>query len=664
MKKPITVVAATALIATTIAAVAGGSAAQADSAHAGGRGPAVMALSDSVAPFATPNRVIGEVTGSQKLTIQVWLKQRTAAAGNFATAVSTPGNRAYGRYLSPGGYAARFGATAAQAARVESWLRSSGFTGVAADAGRDYVQATASVPAIDAAFRTQLKYYRPSSQYNAGPYALRSNSQPVWLPSTVAASVIGVTGLDNAAPTRTYARPGSPAAPAAARAPRSGGKPISFPCSQYYGQHYALRLPRQYGTINFPTVICGYSATQLRRGYGYSSRDTGRGVTIALVELGLAPDMFQTLQDYAAVNGIQAPSPRRYAELSIGRGSACGDPFNLEEQLDVESSYDMAPLANQLVVGGDSCDNGFYGLQGLFDADTAILNGVGNHPLASIASNSWESFDEAEPADILRIENAYLVRAAAEGVGMYFSAGDSSGVLTPSDNPFATAVGGTTLGIGGTAARLFETGWSTQISSDINNRWVSQGEQGAGGGGPSLLWAQPAYQRGVVPKALATAFGSRGGLVRSVPDISAVADPFTGLAVGLLSFNNQGVPIGFSEEAVGGTSLASPVVAGMVADAQQGRRPFGFINPLLYRLAGTSAIHDVLPITSRASARDRGVACDTAMCGALSLTQFDDQSYSMQFYTGQVTRPGYDTMTGIGTPNGLAFINALRRLGR
>ncbi len=657
MRRPFTVVAAAALAASTIAAVAGGSA-QADAAHAAGHGPAITTLSDSVAPFATTESAIGAVAGSSQLTIQVWLKQRTGAAESYATAVSTPGSAAFGRFLSPSAYQARFGATSAQAGSVESWLKSSGFTGVAADAGRDYVQATAPARVIDAAFRTQLRYYRPSSEFNAGPYALRANSRAVSLPASVAASVIGVTGLDNAAPRMMYVKPRNPAATSAA----PGGQPISFPCSQYYGQHYAHKLPRQFGAVNFPTVICGYSAGQIRRAYGYSSRSTGKGVTIALVELGLTADMFQTLADYASVNRIQPPSPGRYAELSIGRGSACGDPFNLEEQLDVESSYDVAPLANQIVVGGDSCDNGFFGLQGLFDADTSILNGVGNHPLASIASNSWESFDESEPVNIAGVENAFLVRSAAEGVGMYFSAGDSSGVLTPSDNPFATAVGGTTLGVGNTDARLFETGWSTDISEDVRGKWISQGEQSATGGGPSQIWAQPAYQRGVVPSFLAKAFGNRGGRIRAVPDISAVGDPFTGFAVGLLSFDKSGQPNGFFEIPIGGTSLASPVVAGMVAAAQQGHRPFGFINPALYKLAGTTALHDPRPVTAATPARYHGVACDVAMCGLLSLTTFDDQSFSMLFYTGQVTRVGYDTMTGVGTPNGQTFIKALRKL--
>ena len=385
-------------------------------------------------------------------------------------------------------------------------------------------------------------------------------------------------------------------------------------------------------------------------------------MTIALVEIGLAPDMLETLQDYTRVNRIESPSAGRYEELSLGRGSACGDEFNVEEQLDVESSYDMAPLANQLVVGGDSCNDGFYGLQALFDADTAILNGVGGHPLAQIASNSWEGNDESQPLNLVSIEHAYLLRAAAEGVSMLFSAGDGSGVLTPSSDPYATAVGGTTLGIGRKDPRLFETGWSTGLSFDVRNRWVLEGEAYASGGGQSLLWAQPGYQRGVVPSSLAKAPGNRAGLVRALPDISADADPSTGMAVGLLNFNAKGVVTGYVEQPVGGTSLAAPLVAGLVADAEQYRRPFGFLNWGLYRLTGTHAVNDALPITGKSPSRYRGAACDEADCGALSYFPFDVQSWSMAGYTGQVTRTGYDTMTGIGTPNGQNFVYALRRI--
>ena len=82
-------------------------------------------------------------------------------------------------------------------------------------------------------------------------------------------------------------------------------------------------------------------------------------------------------------------------------------------------------------------------------------------------------------------------------------------MLTPSSDPYATAVGGTTLGIGRKDPRLFETGWSTGSVVDVSNKWVFQGEACASGGGPSLLWAQPGYQRGVVPDSLAKAPGNR-----------------------------------------------------------------------------------------------------------------------------------------------------------
>jgi subtilase family serine protease len=616
--------------------------------------PSITALPQSTAPFTTHSRVIGNVAGSQKLTIQVWLKPRLAAAQQYADAVSTPGTRLYQHYLSPDAYASRFGATAKSAGAVEKWLQSKGFTGVHTVAQRQYVRATAAVSDIEAALHTTLKLYASSKAVNAGRYQLRANSSAVKVPASLSSSVIGVTGLDNASAIIPLARPTSnKAGTAAAKAPH-------FPCSGYYGQHVIKHLPKEGHRTSFPTEVCGYDAAQLRAGYGANFKNTGKGQTIALVELGLTPEMFQTLKDYAARNHMPHPHASHYAELSLGPGT-CGDPFDIEEQLDVESSYDVAPGANQLVVGGDACNNGDEGLQGLFDADVAVLGGNGHRPLATIASNSWESSDEAQPAIFDNIENSYLVRSVAEGVGMYFSAGDGSGVEMPSSDPNDTAVGGTTLGIGKHHKRLFETGWSTSLSFIINKKWFLVGEQGASGGGPSILWAQPRYQRGKVPHKLAVAPGNRPGLIRSVPDVSADADPYTGMAVGFLNITPKKTT--YFQEDFGGTSLASPLVAGMVTAAQQGqRRAFGNINPILYRLLGTKALNDTLPVTKHTPGLFRGVVCDQYTCGIELLTQFDVQSYNMEGYTGQVTLKGYDNMTGVGTPRGQRFIAALRRL--
>ena len=624
--------------------------------------PALARIPGSAVPFTSHLRAAGTVAASQKLSVQVWLRPRVAAARSFAAAASTPGSASFHQYLSPKAYAARFGAPAAEAASVESWLRSAGFTGVKASPLRSYVRATGAASAIDAAFHTTLRRYHATAAVNAGPYQLRANSTPVSIPASLSGKVLGVTGLDNAAPLLPLQRP-SATAVGKKTPPLAANKVKSVPCSYYYGEHVVHGLPGQFGTTSFPTDNCGYSGTQFRKAYGATAAISGTGQTTALVELGLTSDMFLTLKDYARKNGVPAPSASRYTELSLGRGSACGDPFDVEEQLDVEASYDMAPGASQLVVGGDSCNNGDSGLQGLFNADLAVL-GTGSHPLATVASNSWGSGDESQPAAITNVEDAILVQAAAEGVGMYFSSGDGSGVFEPASDPNAIAVGGTTLGIGKGGSRLFETGWSDGISLLSGKHWVFLGETGAAGGGPSLLWTEPAYQDSVVPPALTVPPGDRGGAVRSVPDISADADPFTGFAVGYLTFHKKHhKPPTYSQFPVGGTSESAPLVAGMVSAAQQGQATsFGFVNPALYQLAGSSALNDTLPVTSSSPAGYRGVACSPHDCGIWALTTFDDQSSKMFGYSGQVTLPGYDNMSGIGTPAGQAFISGLRSI--
>ena len=384
--------------------------------------------------------------------------------------MSTPGSALFRHFLSPAAYTARFGASPAAARQAEIWLRAEGFTGIAADSGRTYVRATAPVSKINAAFRVRLQTYRPSASANDGSGAAARQQ-----PRGVAARLAGRRGAGGDRPGQRRADlPGREGGRAAGRLrERSRQRPAHGPkvaCSHYYGQHMATGLPKHFGVTSFPTFVCGYSAPQMRAAYGANWVNTGKGQTIALVEQGLTRNMFGTLQDYAKANHMPAPSPERYAQLSLGENT-CGDPFNIEEQLDVESSYDMAPGANQLVVGGDSCDTAEDGNQSVYDADIVILDGASGHPLATVASNSWESGTESQPLSQTNLVHAYLMRAAAEGVGMYFSAGDGSGVLEPSIDPYAIAVGGTTLGIGQTGQRLFETGWSTGISQLKNNAW-------------------------------------------------------------------------------------------------------------------------------------------------------------------------------------------------
>jgi subtilase family serine protease len=124
-------------------------------------GPGRIPLPGSAVPFTSHAPVTGHVAGDQRLAVQLWLKPDTAAAQRYAAAAATPGSVLFHQYLSPAGYAARFAATKAAASAVESWLRSEGFTGIAADSGRAYVRATAPVATINAAFGIRLTLYRP-----------------------------------------------------------------------------------------------------------------------------------------------------------------------------------------------------------------------------------------------------------------------------------------------------------------------------------------------------------------------------------------------------------------------------------------------------------------------------------------------------------------------
>ena len=436
-------------------------------------------------------------------------------------------------------------------------------------------------------------------------------------------------------------------------------------CSSYYGQHVQTGLPAYRGATSYPTALCGYDGAQLRQAYGMNSTNTGAGQTIALIEIGSPYKMEQTLRKWAASGGLPAPKPSNYSELVLGRGNDCFNEFDIEEQLDVEASYAMAPGAKQLLIGGDSCETKLEGVQALFDADLAVVDGTGSAPLASMTSNSWGiTGGETFPAVYSSVAHSILLRAAAEGVGMYYSSGDNPGISLPADDPYAMAVGGTSLGLGKTGQRLFETGWSneTLIENNKGTGYIDEGiGRSAAGGGTSLLWKEPAYQHGVVPKSMTTPGSGTVSGLRAMPDISALADAYTGITQAITEPGKHGDV--YSVFPDGGTSLAAPLVAGIVAAAQQGGpSSFGFLNPVFYKLAGTSALHDTLPVTASSPASQSAVFCPESneLCFGNSLETFDSQN---RMYTDQVTAKGYDTMTGVGTPNGQVFIAALRRLG-
>ena len=143
----------------------------------------------------------------------------------------------------------------------------------------------------------------------------------------------------------------------------------------------------------------------------------------------------------------------------------------------------------------------------------AALNWVVDHHVAQIVSNSYGDLGEDLPADQIALERAIFIQAACEGIGLYFSSGDNGdevdtlGYATtdnPASSPWVTAVGGTSLGVGATNNYLFETSWGTtkSVLTDDGGAWDPTPPGNwiyGGGGGTSHIFAEPWYQRRVVP---------------------------------------------------------------------------------------------------------------------------------------------------------------------
>jgi subtilase family serine protease len=612
-------------------------------AAATGGGAAYAAVPGSVAVAATSRAEVGQAAQTQQLTIHVWLKPNLAGAARYAEAVATPGSATFHHYLSPAAYTNRFGASADAATAVRNWLVKKGFTSVRTESQRSYVTATGSVSNVESSFRVQINEYRSAS----GQF--QSNDRDISVPKSLAKDVLSVTGLNNSQPKPLHTK--ARMLPQAATADTS--------CSQYWAQRTQTVTPKFKGQTSYTKTNCGYTAAQLRAVYGMNTTNVGTGQRIALIEVGTPYEMFKTLTQYASVNGLPAPRSTQYQELVLGKGDQCGNPFDIEEQLDSEAAYTMAPDADQLLIGGDGCNFKLEGVQPLFDAQSVVLAGNGSAPLASIESNSWGlTGGETFPQVYQTTAHAIMLRAAAEGVTMIMSSGDDPGVQVPGNDPFALVVGGTTLGIGKTNQRVFETGWSNDDAVKFNDKWFNEGiGRDAAGGGRSLIFAEPAYQQGVVPAGMTHIGVGSNQADRVVPDLSAVADPNTGI-LQIITVQTQKGKDKFQSFVDGGTSLAAPLVAGELADAQQGQSSnFGFVNPALYSMSGTNAFSDALPITASTPAANRGAFCPASLCGLPSISVFDSELSS---YTDQVTRTGYDTMTGLGTPHGQAFITALR----
>ncbi|EHB59455.1 kumamolisin [Mycolicibacterium rhodesiae JS60] len=274
----------------------------------------------------------------------------------------------------------------------------------------------------------------------------------------------------------------------------------------------------------------------------------------------------------------------RFAPVVVG--GPLGPPEG-EAVMDLEIAHAIAPDARLVVVNARPTLEG----GGTFAKIGAMFDDAAQHYPGSVWSLSigWGCEALVTAADVAPVRAA-LAAAHRRGITVFDASGDTAGLECKGGKDWSSAPGPDDVGVD-TIASLPEVTsvGGTTLSTDANGRWLDEWawvdvpmSQGSSGG-VSRLFARPDYQRAVAV--------DRDTDHRLVPDVSAVADPFTGMQVVF----GQKIRIG------GGTSQAAPIWAGMAALMNEylldhGGRPLGDINPLLYRVAQGSrqpGFHDI-----------------------------------------------------------------------
>jgi subtilase family serine protease len=592
---------------------------------------------------------VGAVPGDQQLDVSVYLPWRNAAdLASLAAQVSNPDSAHYRQYLTPAQFRARFAPSQSDVDAVSAWLKAQGLQVTGGPTSNHWIDARGTVTEVSHAFATSFGYYN----YHGDQY-WAPDSEPS-APSSIAGKILALTGLQNGD-----------------FATRNAAPPAAFvnapPCSAYWGQKTATDQPTAFGQAQ-PDAPCGYTPAQLQGAYGVGSAiasgNDGRGQTVAIVDAYAAGTIAQDVNQYSALHGLpplnlsQVWASPNLDNKSGSPGNNCGgaNGWYGEETLDIEAVHAMAPGASIVYSGAASCLD-----QPLLAAITKVLDGG----LAQIISNSYGNLGEGLSAKEVSAEDSVYQQAAAQGVGLYFSSGDDGDEAVnlghpeadfPATDPWVTAVGGTSLAVGASNKYLFETGWGTGKSVLDAGAW-SPAPPGdflyGAGGGTSKLFGQPSYQQGVVPTSLS---GSGSSAMRVVPDVAALGDPNTGMLIGETQTfaNNQ---TAYGEYRIGGTSLASPLLAGMMALADQAAGfHHGFANPALYGMAGSAAFHDITPSNGKLAVvrNDYNNSLDASAGVSTSLRALDHDS-------SLATAPGYDNVTGVGTPNGAPFLRGLSK---
>ena len=534
------------------------------------------------APSLPPGTAhLGSAPSGQVLNLDVVVAgQNPTGLAQAVAAVSTPGSPDYHHYLTPAQFDARYGPAPSAVAQVSSALRSEGLTVGTPDPGSVLLPVSGTASVVAAAFGTPIEQVQPSGSSRA----LVNTASPQ-VPSSLTGLVTGVVGLDGLfmehSMRRTHSEssgagfgPGSAAAP---NAPNNA--------SHALGSHAGTPQACGAAAAQAPPGSGVYTSTAMASTFGldqlFGQGRTGIGQTIGIVE-------FEKYlpSDFAAFESCYGlTNPIRNVNVDggpLGPASGAG-----EAALDTELAAFNAPSASLVVYQAPNLNGDAVMLD--------VFNRIASDDAAQVVTTSWGNCEAIVPGNDLSTESSIFQRMALQGQTVIAASGDSGSedcfnppaggslststalaVDDPGAQPDVLSTGGTTLTSAGVAS---QTVWN-QCQGHTGPSCASQTSpftggliNGAGGGGFSARWPKPSYQPGVNAN-------------RAVPDFSYPADP-----------QNSSVVVYFdgSWGGVGGTSVAAPTNAGLLADTNQGCfTPVGMVAPTLYANGNSSNFTDVV----------------------------------------------------------------------
>ena len=586
----------------------------------------VLSLAFSTAAVASVNygdishknlKDLGQASTGTKLPLEIGMIANQSGIASAVKSASNPTSSSYGKYLSISSLQSKYGASSSRLNAVTGAFKKYNTTATV-DVFHLRVVATITIGTAQKMFGTSWHVYLDNS--TGAKTALPVNTPK--LPSGLSGNVDTVAGLGHVI---------SSGSSAAADGPSATLAPMVQP------PIYGGGTPTRTGTISpgcatttFPTSVsssAGLFPNQIDTAYGISALQAaglwGQGINLAI--LGEAPTPTNDVTTYRNCFGFQGTSLKIHNAGSI-------KPI-LESSLDTMTVAMVAPKLNRLDLWVKQL--GQNNPQGAIELLAAPIQATTNGtPLPNVISISYGACEAAvKPYSAARtLFDREAAAIDALGITIVVAAGDSGssacahGVnpsqLTSYDEQQSAswpAVSPWVLAVGGSNISLTPT--NTIASSGVWNdtEFPAPYETIAGGGGgvsttEKRPWWQTASQSGNRP----------------LPDVAAFADPAPGYAIVCSSGVTSCPPTsGQTIAYVGGTSAATPLVAGMIAlwdqFAKQEKWPKpGFIAPMLYYIA-THAPASFLDITTGANSVFSSVSC----CNA---------------------GPGYDEATGLGSP--------------